>query len=117
MPPLAVNEPDLKHLAIALIFNLKPPSFVVPNVSCHTCRPPKELIWTNPSPGLHHYFRKEYAEAVDYFQKSLQLNSFQLETLLRLGYSAIQIEAWEVAASTYWKYCSYESEVSSPNVW
>jgi hypothetical protein len=60
---------------------------------------------------LHHYFRKEYAEAVDYFRKSLEMNSFQLETLLRLGYSAIQIEAWDVAASTYWKYCSYETEV------
>jgi tetratricopeptide (TPR) repeat protein len=61
---------------------------------------------------MYHYFRKEYSEAVELFKKSLELNSFQLETLLRLGYSAIQIEAWDVAASTYWKYCSYETEVS-----
>ena len=62
--------------------------------------------------GLYHYFRKEYTEAVENFQKSLALNSFQLETLLRLGYSAIQLEAWEIAATTYWKYCTYESEVT-----
>ena len=61
--------------------------------------------------GLYHYFRKEYTEAIDLFQKSLNLNSFQLETLLRLGYSAIQTEAWDIAATTYWKYCSYESDV------
>ena len=66
--------------------------------------------------GLYHYFRKEYPEAIEYFKKSLEMNSFQLETLLRLGYSAIQIEAWEIAASTYWKYCSYESEVSIYNL-
>ncbi len=62
--------------------------------------------------GLYYYFRKEYTEAVENFQKSLDLNSFQLETLLRLGYSAIQLEAWEVAATTYWKYCTYETEVT-----
>ena len=27
--------------------------------------------------GMHHYFRKEYAKAVEHMQRSLELNSFQ----------------------------------------
>jgi len=35
--------------------------------------------------GMSYYFKKEYAEAVENFQKSLNLNSFQLDVLLRMG--------------------------------
>ena len=62
--------------------------------------------------GSYYYQKKEYEKAVEYFGKSLALNSFQLKTLLRHGYAAMQIKAWDVAAQSYRNYCIYESDVS-----
>ena len=60
--------------------------------------------------GLHHYFRKDYETGIDYFQKSLQCSRFQLDVLLRLGFSALEIEKYDVAAQAYRDYCSLESD-------
>ena len=58
--------------------------------------------------GVYYYFRQDYAKASEHFEKSISLNGFQLEVLLRLGYAATQVEDWELAAKTYRSYCSYE---------
>ena len=63
--------------------------------------------------GLYFYYRQNYEKTVEYLQKSLDLNSFQMHSLLRLGYAAMQIENWAVGADAYRKYCAYESDVST----
>lgn len=62
--------------------------------------------------GVYYYFRQEYEQAVENLRRSVELNGYQLNTLLRLGYAATKIEDWELSAQTYRKYCSYESDVS-----
>ena len=63
------------------------------------------------SMGVFYYYRKNYAEAAENFENSVKLNPYQPNTLLRLGYSAMQLENWTLAAQTYRKFCSYESDV------
>ena len=63
--------------------------------------------------GNYHFHRKSYDLAVDLLGKSLALNSFQLQILLRHGYAAMQLKMWDVAAQSYRNYCNYESDVSS----
>ena len=60
--------------------------------------------------GMKAYYLKSYHEAVDLLDKSLNLNSFQPDILLRLGYASLQIENWSIAAKTYRKYCNYEPD-------
>lgn len=64
------------------------------------------------SMGTYHFQRKDYEKAVENYAKSISLNSFQPNILLRLGYSAMQVKAWDVAAQSYRNYCVYESDVS-----
>jgi len=60
--------------------------------------------------GLHHYNRKEYEECVPLFQKSLDRSSFQPVCLLRLAFSAMKLEMWELGASSYRNYCGFEMD-------
>ena len=60
--------------------------------------------------GLHHYSRKEFKECVPLFQKSLDRSSFQPVTLLRLAFSAMELEMWELGAKSYRSYCSLEMD-------
>ena len=60
--------------------------------------------------GMRAYFRKEYHEAVELLDKSLEINRFQPDILLRLGYASLEIENWNVAAKTYRLYCNYEPD-------
>ena len=60
--------------------------------------------------GLHAYFNKDYTEAMEWFRKSLTCSRFQLDVLLRLGYAAMEIEAWAEGAQAYRDYCSLESD-------
>ena len=60
--------------------------------------------------GMHYYFIKEYETSIDYYQKSLVCSRFQLDVLLRLGFAALEIENWAVAAQAYRDYCSLESD-------
>ena len=62
--------------------------------------------------GGYYYERKDYEKTVEYLGKSLQLNSFQLKTMLRHGYSAMQLEKWNEAAQSYRTYCVHCSDVS-----
>ena len=60
--------------------------------------------------GMRAYYVKNYHEAVSFLDKSLSLNGFQPDILLRLGYASLQIENWSIAAKTYRKYCNYEPD-------
>ena len=62
--------------------------------------------------GTYYFHRKNYEKAVEYLGKSLELNSFHLKTLLRHGFAAMEIKAWDIAANSYRNYCSYETDVS-----
>ncbi|KAG8232676.1 hypothetical protein J437_LFUL009922, partial [Ladona fulva] len=60
--------------------------------------------------GLYFYFKGQYKEAIPHMQKSLDINSLQLLLWSRLGFSALSIENWELAASAYRRYCSLDTE-------
>ena len=60
--------------------------------------------------GLHHYFKKEYSLCIPLFEQSLDLSSFQPLLLLRLAFSAMDLNNWELAAQSYRSYCSMEMD-------
>lgn len=51
--------------------------------------------------GCWLFARKEYEQAIPHLQRSLELNSLQEVTWSRLGYAALQLERWELAAEAY----------------
>ena len=60
--------------------------------------------------GLRSYFDKNYEECIPWLQKSLNLSSFQPLLILRLAFSAMELEDWELAAKSYRNYCSFEMD-------
>lgn len=58
--------------------------------------------------GLFFYDKKDYAAAIPHFQRSLELNSLQDNVWLRLGYAALMLENWSVAADAYRRYTTIE---------
>ena len=60
--------------------------------------------------GLRIYFDKDYEGCIPWFEKSLNLSSFQPLLILRLAFSAMEIENWELAARSYRNYCSFEMD-------
>lgn len=58
--------------------------------------------------GNFYYFKKNYEDAIPHLQKSLEINALQETTLLRLGYAAIQLEKWDLAAQSYLRYTHLE---------
>ncbi|XP_055532182.1 tetratricopeptide repeat protein 27 [Wyeomyia smithii] len=59
--------------------------------------------------GNFYFAKKQYSEAIPHLQKSIEINCLQGTTLLRLGFAALQLEQWEVAAKFYRLYTSLES--------
>uniref|UniRef100_A0AAG5D4W6 Tetratricopeptide repeat protein 27 n=1 Tax=Anopheles atroparvus TaxID=41427 RepID=A0AAG5D4W6_ANOAO len=59
--------------------------------------------------GNFYFARKDYATAIEHLRRSIDINCMQEPTLLRLGYSALQLERWEEAAHAYRLYTSFES--------
>lgn len=58
--------------------------------------------------GQYYFSRKEYGEAIAHLEKSLEINPLQNMVLLRLGYSALNVNDWKLAATTYRKYTCIE---------
>lgn len=58
--------------------------------------------------GQYLFARKEYAECIEHLQRSLEINSLQNMVWLRLGYAALEVEDWKLAASAYRRYTSLE---------
>ncbi|QQP58042.1 Tetratricopeptide repeat protein 27like, partial [Caligus rogercresseyi] len=60
--------------------------------------------------GYHHYFKKDYKRSIESLKKSLELNGYQQHLRLRLGFAATECEEWELAASVYRSYCTFETD-------
>ncbi|KAH8270298.1 hypothetical protein KR018_006811 [Drosophila ironensis] len=58
--------------------------------------------------GNYFYRRADYAQAMDHFEVSLEINTLQEAILLRCGYCAIQLERWEAAVKWYLAYTHLE---------
>lgn len=59
--------------------------------------------------GSYYFAKKEYEEAIPHLQKSLEINSLQEVVWSRLGYAALTLENWEVAAKAYRRYTNLEA--------
>ncbi|GAB6021476.1 Tetratricopeptide repeat domain 27 [Chamberlinius hualienensis] len=60
--------------------------------------------------GILHYRKKEYEKSVECLKKSVEINAIQLDTWFRLGFAALQISNWEVAATAYRRCVNLEPE-------
>ncbi|XP_057377095.1 tetratricopeptide repeat protein 27-like isoform X1 [Daphnia carinata] len=60
--------------------------------------------------AYYFYNKKQLRESIPHFQESLKLNSLQESVWIRLAFSAMEIEDWEIAASAYRRYCMLNSE-------
>ncbi|KAM0734749.1 Tetratricopeptide repeat protein 27 [Formica fusca] len=58
--------------------------------------------------GFYYFTKKDYAEAIPHLNLSVQLNNIQEHVWFRLGYAALQIEDWKLAATAYRRYCALE---------
>ncbi|XP_055693750.1 tetratricopeptide repeat protein 27 [Lutzomyia longipalpis] len=58
--------------------------------------------------GTYFFARKDYASALPHLQQSLELNSLQESLWLRLGFAALELEQWSVAANAYQRYTHLE---------
>ncbi|XP_012278565.1 tetratricopeptide repeat protein 27 isoform X2 [Orussus abietinus] len=58
--------------------------------------------------GFHYFTKKCYEKAIPHLKLSTELNSLQENVWLRLGYAALQVEDWQLAATSYRRYCCLE---------
>lgn len=58
--------------------------------------------------GFYYFAKKNYVEAVPHLKLSVELNNIQELVWFRLGYAALQIEDWKLAAAAYRHYCALE---------
>lgn len=58
--------------------------------------------------GCYHFAKNDYTAAVPHLQRSLELNSLQETVWARLGYAALMLEDWKLAAEAYRRYTSIE---------
>lgn len=58
--------------------------------------------------GLFYFSKQNYAEAVPHLKLSVELNNIQENIWIRLGFAALQIEDWKLAATAYRHYCALE---------
>lgn len=58
--------------------------------------------------GNFYFARKEYETAIPLLQKSLTINAMQEVSWLRLGFAALSLDKWELAASAYVRYTQLE---------
>lgn len=58
--------------------------------------------------GCYYFAKKQYEQAIGHLEKSIEINSLQETVWARLGYSALQLERWELAAKAYRHYTHIE---------
>ncbi|XP_076661524.1 tetratricopeptide repeat protein 27-like isoform X1 [Halictus rubicundus] len=58
--------------------------------------------------GMFYFAKKDYTEAIPHLKLSVELNNIQENVWIRLGYAALQIEDWKLAATAYRRYCTLE---------
>ncbi|KAL7302481.1 hypothetical protein TKK_0005125 [Trichogramma kaykai] len=65
--------------------------------------------------GFYYYIKQNYKEAIPHLKRSVELNNIQENVWVRLGFAALQVEDWQLAASAYRHYNALEQ--SSFEVW
>lgn len=60
--------------------------------------------------GQYYFTRKQYAECIPHFEKSVSINPLQAIVWLRLGFAALETENWQIAATAYRRYTTIEPE-------
>lgn len=58
--------------------------------------------------GCYYFAKKQYANAIPHLEKSIAINSLQENVWARLGYSALELERWQLAAKAYRHYTNIE---------
>lgn len=58
--------------------------------------------------GYYYFSKKQYEEAIPPLEKSIEFNSLQENVWARLGYAAMSLERWELAAKAYRHYTNIE---------
>ncbi|XP_054014980.1 tetratricopeptide repeat protein 27 [Hylaeus anthracinus] len=58
--------------------------------------------------GLFYFSKKNYKEAIPHLKLSVELNNIQENIWIRLGFAALEIEDWKLAATAYKRYCALE---------
>ncbi|XP_065160875.1 tetratricopeptide repeat protein 27 [Atheta coriaria] len=58
--------------------------------------------------GYHYFVRKQYAECISHFEKSVSINPLQAMVWLRLGFAALETQNWQIAATAYRRYTTLE---------
>ncbi|XP_044735060.1 tetratricopeptide repeat protein 27 [Chrysoperla carnea] len=58
--------------------------------------------------GQFLFAKKEYEACIPHLQQSLEINSLQATVWLRLGYAALSVEKWDIAANAYRRYTTIE---------
>lgn len=58
--------------------------------------------------GTYYFAKKQFEEAIPHLEKSIAINSLQEAVWSRLGYSALSLERWELAAKAYRHYTHIE---------
>jgi tetratricopeptide (TPR) repeat protein len=58
--------------------------------------------------GIYYFNKKEYENAIPHLQKSVAINSLQEGIWLRLGYAALDLEKYELAANAYLRFTQLE---------
>jgi len=59
--------------------------------------------------GNHYFNLKQYSECIPYFQRSLDINSMQIDVWFRLAFAAITTEDYELAAKAYRRVVQFET--------
>lgn len=58
--------------------------------------------------GTYLFSKKEYENSIPHLEKSLEINSLQETLWLRLGFAALEVENWPMAAKAYNRYTQLE---------
>ncbi|XP_033340961.2 tetratricopeptide repeat protein 27 [Megalopta genalis] len=58
--------------------------------------------------GMFYFAKRDYTKAIPHLKLSVELNNIQENVWIRLGYAALQIEDWKLAATAYRRYCALE---------
>lgn len=58
--------------------------------------------------GTYLFSKKEYENSIPHLEKSLEINSLQETLWLRLGFAALEMENWALAAKAYNRYTQLE---------
>lgn len=58
--------------------------------------------------GFYYFAKKQYEEAISHLEKSVEINSLQENVWARIGYSALELKRWNLAAKAYRHYTNIE---------